>query len=222
MLKIFIKNKETGKQRCIDIPKERWENLNIKTLKEGKILYYQAYWWEAPELVEIVKIIDTRPKSKPWWFTLPWYAQMYQPLSINSTFERIMKDLDLSFPAPNPEGSKERAKYNERPYFNARLDLIKGESDGKENFEKMKFPCLVVYKDCNGNHLGMIVTGFPKVMGKLEYQLINIERQEPQTSCCTIFRRNSLEELMKICPFEVIKGEIQLWKVGKTFELGRR
>jgi len=112
---------------------------------------------------------------------------------------------------------KEVEKYNKKPYFLARLDTIKGRPDGKENLEKMMFPCYVIFRmsESGEDKLGQLVTGFPSPHNFIEYQLIDLSKQVEKYNCCTINRDKDLGKLMSKYYIEVIKGEAKMYKVGK-------
>lgn len=223
LLKIIVKNKETGEQKCINIPKERENDSDVKALKVGMTVNYLEKVGYFPELVEVVKIVDDRPKAKGTvfdyimpihWHNMGDVRSMY-PRRAGRNFSQKFWDDIKKMREERKELEEAKKEYQERPYFNVKLDPIKGQSDGKENLEKMKFPCWCVYKYReDGKHrIGMLVTGFPK--STLEYQLIDMMETVDAKNCCTLYRDTSLEKLMKKCHIEIVKGEAQLWKVGQ-------
>ena len=217
LLKIIVKNKETGKKECINIPKEMQNNLTIKALKPGMYLGKGGC-----EYVEIAKIVDNRPKAREVVLPLPFNPYHGIPLRFNpwsywGSGRCAEKSTSMKEYIKNAiEIREERKKYQERPYFNVKLDPIKGRSDGKENLEKMKFPCWCIWRcsTLDKHHIGMLVTGFPN--NKLEYQLIDVGHQSEINACCSVDRNVSLEKLITRWNVEVIKGESQLWKVGNV------
>lgn len=217
LLKIIVKNKETGEQRCVDIPKEREQDSDIVNLKVGMTVYYQAKMGCRPELVEIVKIIDTTqgvvfrqydgglapyPNWNPW---------TYARRAGRATFTREYLD---KLREQNEE-RQDRKEYRKKPYFLVRLDTMRGTDVGEENLEKIKFPCWVTYRytELGKDRIGMLVTGSPGT--GLEYQLIDMMKQVPVGDVCTEFRDTDLKALMDKCNIKVIKGESQLYKIGR-------
>ena len=218
LLKIIVKNKETGYQKCIDIPKERENGTDIKCLKVGMTVYYLEKMGMQPELVEIVKIVDDRPKGavfseyvppltwNPWRFA---GRRAGRATGMKGFIEDVVK---------KREEIKERSEYQKKPYFNVRLDPIKGRNDGIENLKKMKFPCWIVYKMGKDfkHKIAMLVTGCPGLTSAVEYQLIDMMEQVPIGEVCTMWRDTDLGKLMeRLYSWEVVKGESQLWKIGK-------
>lgn len=223
LLKIIVKDRETGHQKCIDIPKERENDNDIKNLKAGMIVVYQEEVGMKPEVVKIVKIVDDRPTTPPpYWTPYPrqkglGYLQArclvnYPRGAGKVTFSKKFLEERIK----QNEEIEARKEYRDKPYFLVRLDPVKGQPDGKENLDKIKFPCWVVYKYfVTGKHrIGMLVTGSPGT--GFEYQLIDMMEQVPVNEVCTVFRGKDLKKLLdKFYSVEVVKGESQLWKVGK-------
>ena len=215
MLKVIVKNKETGIQKCIDIPKERENDTDIKALKVGMTVYHLEKMGMQPELVEVVKIVDDRPLAKtlPGEFTWNPFSFAGGAMGRASAIEKFAK---------KAQQARERARvteeYQKKPYFNVKLDPIKGSSDHQENLEKIKFPCWCVYRYPLGgkDEIGMLITGLKALTIDIEYQLIDMMKQVPgKGTCNTIFRDTNLKALMEKCNIEIIKGESQLWKMGK-------
>ena len=221
MLKIILKNIETGWYHCYPVKKE-WES-EAKKLKVGQIVQYHHKNGLDWEMCKVEKIIvgNPPPKVKGVTFSefcappfnpglLPRYLWCYPRKAGRATLTKKYLDDCRQIRLEH----KEVEKYNEKPYFLARLDTIKGKPDGKENLEKMMFPCNVIWKNTSldTDHLGQLVTGFPNT--DLEYQLIDLGRQVPIDECCTVDRNVDLKTLMDRWHIEVIKGETQMYKIG--------
>ena len=215
LLKIIVKNIETGKQKCIDIDKDKEIDPVIGKLKVGMKVYYLEKMGKPFEFVEVVKIVGKKPEPFipppfPWQYDpfMYWNSRRAMKTTFTTKFWEDIKEMR--------EAKKAKEEYEKKPYFNVKLDIMKGKADHKENLEKMKFPCWVTYgwADCSKKrHLGQLVTGYPK--DRVEYQLICMEKQVGVGDCCTVWREYDLEKLMKNYDIEVIKGETQCWKIGK-------
>ena len=217
LLKIIVKNKETGIQKCVNIPKERENDDDIKCLKVGMVVLHRKDISIIPEIVEVVKIVGDRPKGAVFSeydssvYPLTWNPCSYARRAGRVTYTKEYLDACRQI----REEIKTRDGYQKKPYFNVRLDPIKGSSDHQENLEKIKFPCWCVfrYPSFGKDKIGMLVTGMPQ--WTLEYQLIDMTEQVSVNDVCTMFRDTDLKALMDKRNIEIIKGESQLWKIGK-------
>lgn len=231
LLKIIIKNRVTGKQKCVNIPKENENHISVKNLRVGMVVYYCEFPGTKPEFVEIVKIVNDKPLGHtlrgmpPYWTPYPWQKGLGHLQAQSIVYPKGAGRATFAKQYPRTiekireyaEGRKALKGYKDKPYFSVRLDPIKGQPDGKENLEKIKFPCWVVYRGLeNGkDKIGMLVTGMPGVE-PMEYQLIDMMEQVPVDEVCTIFRDKDLKKLLsRFYSVEVIKGESQCWKVGR-------
>jgi len=228
MLKVIVKNIITGKKHCMDMPLTVAETY--KNLKVGQTVQYydgKDATWEA---CKIEKLVDGRPKEviyNPYPYTA-LYAQRdkadplyyaWNPFWFGRRAGRAtLSKAPLEWMKQRHKESKEKKEYQKKPYFLARLDTIEGNPDGKENLEKMMFPCYVIFRmDKEGkDKVGQLVTGNPPPHIQTEYQLIDMSYQVDVNSCCTIGRSHDLKWLMDKYFIEVVKGEAQLQKVGKV------
>ena len=228
--KIIFKNVETGWYHHYPVTKEN--ESEARKLRVGQMVKFIPKHGMFSELCRVEKIIFKKPELKgtsPKGVVFSEFANMpedYLPYSYPFTPGSLWHyprkaGKNTATCAPTPPWylgrflkSKEIEEYDKKPYFLARLDTIKGKPDGKENLDKMMFPCYVIFRAYSKNNdaLGQLVTGYPN--GKLEYQLINLSRQVPSNQCCTVDRNTDLKVLMKRWSIEVIKGETQMWKVG--------
>ena len=242
MLKVIVKNIETGKHHCIDMPlaqAETYKNLKVGTT----VQYYDGKGMDF-ETTKIEKLIDTdcdkmhkmRPGCAPkgtvfsefantpgMVFPMPYNFKPYPWQMGNWLFSTPRGAMKTTLTKKYLDDCKQiraehkaREEYQERPYFLARLDTIRGKPEGKENLEKMMFPCYVIWKgnDEDQDKLGQLITGFPSTKIGTQYQLINLTRQVSVGQCCTVDRSVDLKELMDKWFIEVIKGETQMWKIG--------
>jgi len=209
VIKIILKNVETGKHHCYEI--EEGKERGLESLKVGHIVQYYDGKSSDWETCKIEKIIDNRPGLSPSAVVYSEFASL--PYGWNPWYCARGAGKNTVF---NIWNDKEIKEYNKRPYFLARLDTIKGKPEGKENLKEIMFPCYVMWKysEFDKDHLGQLVTGFPN--SHLEYQLIDLSRQVPANECCSIDRNEDLEYLMDRWFIEVIKGETQMWKIGQV------
>ena len=256
MLKIIMKDKETGVQECFDVPKERQNDSIIKGLKPGMVVGFKSDFSTRAQVVEIVKIVKIVPKPKGVVFSeyaktpfdfFPWqeacynirYSKLPKRFSWvyprgagrsygvadaikfrNETMQRI-KDAEAKKRAQvtKEKEAKERKIFRYRPYYKIITESVKGKDEGKDNLEKMKFPCWVTFIQNKEEKLGMLVTGFPDFKDIacliMEYQLIDMTEQRNQNSCCTVQRNRKLKVLMDRFHIEVAKGETKVRKVGE-------
>jgi len=263
MLKVIVKNIETGKHHCIDMPlaqAETYKNLKVgttvqyydgkgmdfETCKVEKLIdtdkYAQSdmanalnYGWVsqkgkpprpgcAPKETVFSEFANTPGKVFSMPMPNPWQKYFYDniitPRNAMKTLwlypRKAGKNTMADYVADAQKITKEKKEYQERPYFLARLDTIRGKPEGKENLEKMMFPCYVIWKgnDEDQDKLGQLITGFPSTKIGTQYQLINLTRQVSVGQCCTVDRSVDLKELMDKWFIEVIKGETQMWKIG--------
>lgn len=97
-------------------------------------------------------------------------------------------------------------EFHKRPYFNVVVEEVKGKPLGKENLEKIKFPCYCSY-ECNGSEwVGTLDRDF-------EYYYLN--SMNTQKDFNTVDKRAILRDLMDRYKIEILKGELRLWKVAK-------
>jgi len=195
--KILLKNVNTGWFYHYPVNKEN--ESEARKLRVGKLVQYHHKNGLDWELCRVEKIIFKKPELKVKGTVFSEFAHVYPYIC------SLIED-------------KKIKEYNEKPYFLARLDTIKGKPDGKENLEKMMFPCYVIWRenDNGQDKLGLLVTGFPPPRQGTEYQLIDIQNQVAVDRCCTVNRNTNLKELMKRWHIEVVKGFAQLYKIGRV------
>ena len=259
MLKIIMKDKETGIQECFDVPKERQNDSIIKGLKPGMVVGFKSDFStraQVVEIVKIVKIVKIVPKPKGVVFSeyakIPFDFKPWQEACYNIRYSKLPKRFSWVYPrgagrsygvadaikfrnetmqrikdaeakkraqVTKEKEAKERKIFRYRPYYKIITESVKGKDEGKDNLEKMKFPCWVTFIQNKEEKLGMLVTGFPDFKDIacliMEYQLIDMTEQRNQNSCCTVQRNRKLKVLMDRFHIEVAKGETKVRKVGE-------
>jgi len=259
MLKIIMKDKETGIQECFDVPKERQNDSIIKGLKPGMVVGFKSDFStraQVVEIVKIVKIVKIVPKPKGVVFSeyakMPFDFKPWQEACYNIRYSKLPKRFSWVYPrgagrsygvadaikfrnetmqrikdaeakkraqVTKEKEAKERKIFRYRPYYKIITESVKGKDEGKDNLEKMKFPCWVTFIQNKEEKLGMLVTGFPDFKDIacliMEYQLIDMTEQRNQNSCCTVQRNRKLKVLMDRFHIEVAKGETKVRKVGE-------
>ena len=105
------------------------------------------------------------------------------------------------------------SEFRRRPYFKTIIEEVKGKPRGKENLDRIKFPCWCSYSDCGKRHIGIINRRYSW------YMLFNIDKQLSQPKSNAVGDDNDLEKLMKDYDIEILKGELKLFKeVGEYTE----
>jgi len=94
-------------------------------------------------------------------------------------------------------------EFHRKPYLSVTLEEVKGKKQGKENLEKIEFPCYCSYW-CNGHRWkGQINRDFDY------YYLISMNTQKDYN---VISKRINLETIMDEWDIEILKAEVKLWK----------
>ena len=87
----------------------------------------------------------------------------------------------------------------------------KGNWVNGENLDKIKFPCFCRFR---GNQPGMLASGYPSYDND-KYILHSLKEQG---ECSTIYRSNSLKELIESYDIHILKGKIIIFEEDENKE----
>lgn len=240
---LILKNVKTGKHYKVEMYANVKVGDKIMRFKERDYLYNGEY-----EDCVVVKIIDKAKKVKgvvfsesasmPAAWRIPEYVNPMLKsfgkspgcvMEFKSTrmgknyiyglYEEIKEEIKKEKEKERKE-KEELSRLSKRPYFVTKVDIVKGEPEGKENLNKIKFPCYCSFNANNGisgdpsksykvHGIGRVDKTFTE--GQIQYLLSWADHQQEDLS--VICSTPSLKRLFEIYDIEVLKGELRLWKV---------
>ena len=186
--------------------KGRWVKV-LKIINKSKkkpkgAIFSEFANWELPDSDTINKILESLKQT-------PGNIIEFKSTPIKENYIYKLYKETKEEKERRVREKKELAKLRQRPYFRTMVDIVRGKPLGKENLEKIKFPCYCEYRTNYGKFLGEINSSFTMGCGQ-EYILSCIERQ----GCTSIVERSkSFKEMMEAYDIEILKGELKLWKV---------
>ena len=139
--------------------------------------------WEIPEYMKgLLKGLE-KPNM-----VLSYHRQAGR----NTAYEIIKKE----------EARRKLSEFHKRPYLNVVVEEVKGKPQGKENLEKIEFPCYCSY--VNG---GKIYSG--ELNHSRYYGLFRIDKQDKYNF---VDEMSSLNHLMEVYKIQIVKAEVKLWR----------